>query len=502
MTTVNSNDLRITNAKMLLDSINGPAPDLDAHTYMFIGKPLPWSDPTDPTIGDTNPPVYRNNIQDFNNVNHQMVSLKRIFDTYAYSMIPRHTWSSGVVYDMYRHDYSYKNSAASGATDLYDAKFYVVNSNFDVYVCLFNGSSPSNRNGVVSTVEPIGTNYEAFETADGYVWMYVYSVAQSIQQYMTTNYMPIDPNYFAVPVSGEVKTIVIDSAGTNYTSSPAGLADPLPYYYCNVVGDGSGCIARVKVESGSIVKIEIVEPGADYTYAKLNFTSGNVYKSRSDLDNVVNGLNPLGDNNFNSTCIISPPGGWGYDLTRQLGGTVVGIFGDFAMDQSDFINTISFRQIGILQNFEYTAPLYENNLTLSAHYAVTFTHTNGFDFELLETIYQTVDDGGADKIAKGTLIGWDETSNVLRYIQDPNLHTDTDGKLYPFGGTNNVVGQTSGTIGYVDELNDTLDGLVFVDGHSQPEILKFTGQLLYISNIQPVQRDPNQSENIGILVHY
>lgn len=290
MTTVNSNDLRITNAKLLLDSINGPAPDVDAHTYMFIGKPLPWSDPTDPTIGDTNPPVFKNNVQEYNKVHHQMVSLKRIYDSYVYSMIPRNTWVSGVVYDMYRHDYSFKNSSSSGATDLYDSKFYVVNSNYDVYVCLFNGTSPTNKNGVVSTVEPIGANYEPFETADGYVWMYVYSVSQSIQPYMTPNYIPIYPDYFAVPVPGQVNTIVIDSSGTGYTSNPAGVSDPLPYYYCRVVGDGSGCIARVKVETDKVTKIEIVEPGVDYTYGQLNFTSGNVYKSLNDLNNGVNGF--------------------------------------------------------------------------------------------------------------------------------------------------------------------------------------------------------------------
>lgn len=502
MTTVNSNDLRITNAKMLLNSINGPAPSFDAYTYMFIGRPLPWRDPADRSIGDINPPNYNNNIEDYNSLNHQMVSLKRISDSYAYSMIPRYDWNSGVVYDMYRHDYSTKNSAASGATDLYNAKFYVVNSNFDVYVCLFNGSSPSNRNGIVSTVEPIGTNYEPFETADGYVWMHVYSIDSGIQQFITPNYIPIDPTYSTTPVPGEVKTIVIDSAGTNYTSTPAGVPNPLPYYYCNVVGDGSGCIARVKVENGSVVKIEIVEPGTNYTYAKLNFTSGNVYKSRNDLENSVNSLNPLGDNNFNSTCIISPPGGWGADLIRQLGGTIVGIFGDFAMNQSDFINNISFRQIGILQNFQYAAEIYQNNLTLSAHYAILLNHTNGFDFELLEDIYQTVVVGGSNKIAKGTLIGWDEDTKVLRYIQDPNLHTDSDGKLYSFGGSNDVVGQSSGTIGSIEISTEAVAGLIFDNGYASPEIVKFTGNLLYVSNIQPVQRNPNQTESIGIFVHY
>jgi hypothetical protein len=167
-----------------------------------------------------------------------------------------------------------------------------------------------------------------------------------------------------------------------------------------------------------------------------------------------------------------------------------------------FINEVKPKLEAVLQNFEYSDPQYKNNLTLSAHYAVTFTNTNAHEFELLETIHQNVLVDGAMKIARGTVIGWDPNTNVLRYIQDPNLHLDSDGKLYAFGETNNVVGQTSGAIGYVNTLTDTLDGLEFVDGHAQPEIQKFTGQLLYVSNIQPIQRDPEQTENIGILVYY
>jgi hypothetical protein len=107
-----------------------------------------------------------------------------------------------------------------------------------------------------------------------------------------------------------------------------------------------------------------------------------------------------------------------------------------------------------------------------------------------------------ERTAKGTVIGWDSDTRVLRYIQDPTLHTDSDGKMYTFNGTNNVVGQTSGAIGYINIVTTSLDGLSFVSGYSRPEIKKYTGELLYLSNIQPIPRDPSQSESIGILIHY
>ncbi|AEC52956.1 baseplate wedge [Synechococcus phage S-CRM01] len=502
MTTVNSNDMRINNAKRLLDSLNGPGPNFDAYTYLGIGRPLPWSDLTDPSIDDSNPPTYKNNTQDFNNFYYQLISLKRLNDVYGYTMASKYTWSSGIVYDMYRHDYSSKNSAVSGATDLYDARFYVVTSTFDVYICLYNGVTPTNTTGNVSTVEPIGNNPEPFETSDGYIWLYIYTIPQNIREFITTNHIPIDRNYTSTPTPGEINSIVIDTVGTNYTSLPAGLSDPLPYYYCRVVGDGEGCVARVQVTNGSISKIEVVEPGVNYTYAKLDFTGGNVYKSAEDLASNSNGLNPLGDGNFNSTCIISPPGGWGYDLTRQLGATTVGLFGDLDMNINDFINDITFRQVGIVQNLEFSDIEFQNNSTLSGHYAVRLESFSGPGFTLLETINQTVEINGVNKIAKGTVIGWDSSTGILRYIQDPNIHTTTDGNMYLFADSNNILGESSNTIGSVDTTSIIEEGLLFANGYATPEIKRFSGDLIYISNIQPIQRDPDQTESIAILIRY
>ena len=52
--------------------------------------------------------------------------------------IPRRNWTTGTVYDYYRHDYgnrvtggtSTQTAANSGATSLFDATFYVMSSDF------------------------------------------------------------------------------------------------------------------------------------------------------------------------------------------------------------------------------------------------------------------------------------------------------------------------------------------------------------------------------------
>lgn len=70
-------------------------------------------------------------------------------------------WTSGTTYDMYRHDITRTNtSKPSGATNLYSANYYVVNSEYKVYICLHNGSSPENPDGRPSLDEPTFVDLE------------------------------------------------------------------------------------------------------------------------------------------------------------------------------------------------------------------------------------------------------------------------------------------------------------------------------------------------------
>src|SRR6185437_493372 len=74
---------------------------------------------------------------------NEIVSLKRIQSSDVSVVIPRYEWVSGLVYDYY-DDYTPSFPAYSGATDISQAKFYVMNSQFNVYKCLSNNvNSPS-----------------------------------------------------------------------------------------------------------------------------------------------------------------------------------------------------------------------------------------------------------------------------------------------------------------------------------------------------------------------
>ena len=180
-----TDQFRIFTAKRFIKSLEGPdsaQSDLNAGSsrdrlYVFIGRPQSWdneNDPPDPT----------DSLQEFADNFSDMISLKRVLANDTIQVVRRINWippeqttgGLGYVYDMYRHDYSATKTAASGATKLYDADFYVVNSSYQTYKCIFNGTSPSDPNGKPSTVEPTGTSTSIITTADGYRWKYMYTI--------------------------------------------------------------------------------------------------------------------------------------------------------------------------------------------------------------------------------------------------------------------------------------------------------------------------------------
>ena len=503
MATVNLNDLRIKNAKNLLASLNGDGNPSTAEAYIFVGRPTAWPN-------DNNPPVPTNNFREFYNTYDQMLSLKRVTDLDAYPMLPRYKWQSGITYDIYNPNYSSQSKSFTGQTNLYDCLYFVENTNHSVYVCLDN-----NKNSA-STVEPQDAGDDAFITSDGYQWLRVYDIpALDIDDHTTENYMPIIENNVVDTVDGACYTVLIDSPGTNYTTNPGGFSNQLPYYYARIVGDGSGAVARVSITLGGISRIEVVRYGSGYTEGTLDFTANHVYGSLVDLDADINGLNPLGNGDFRSTVIIGPPGGWGTDVQRELGGTRVGLFSSLGTDATDydFTEGISFRQIGVIQNPQFNANTPVNAATLCASYAIYYENQTGEVIAIGDQIQMAVDVAGVIKTAKGTVVENDTTNMVLKYIQDPNQHKDlSDGNLYRFADIRDqsssallITSTTeSGAAGTVEPKNytGTWADMYYIEGFANPDIVRNSGLMTYLTNISPVTRSDNQTEKISLLIGY
>lgn len=498
-------------------------------SYVFIGRPMPWefdmTRPVQPGVvsGEEVPPVPDNSYREYYETSDQMLSLKRIDPNKCYHMIPRLKWESGLVYDMYRHDYTLYNRSYTNASNLYDAKFIVINQNNDVYACL------SNNDNAQSTVEPTFLNGSSNPqyTSDGYQWLFLYGLNERVlRNYATQNYMPIynddGSSLESNPLpEGSIYTVSIVSRGLGYTNSPGAVPNEVPFYFCNIVGDGTGAVCRLTILDGRVFDVRVVRPGSGYTYATVDFTPGRVYRTLSDLDARQDGLNPRGDGTFRSDVIISPPGGWGYDFASQLGGTRVGVFSSLNYNQLDFLPDTTFRQIGIIQNIDTDS----EEDTLSAHYRVKVIEdlaseeygpsTRDIDFIVGETIYQTTTlvrpDGTPHTFtAKGTVAGWNKVDNIISYIQDPKHHTDDDGVLYRFSLDAKIT--TKRELTFPNErdkvvtpdvsFNGSYISQDFVNGYAEPEFIKYTGEMIYLTNLSPIKRHSTQTERVSLIISY
>ena len=178
--------------------------------YLFVGRAKQWGSPDSPP---TNEPIdsftyHRSTYAD-------SVAFKRVDITDTSLVVPRVDWidptettgGTGRTYSMYKPDYSPAKTTANGATRLYDSNFYVMNSDFNVYKCLYNGQSPTYPRGRPSWVEPPGTSTTVIETNDSseykYRWKYMYTIdADNILKFVTTEFIPVLENSLVQAAAG------------------------------------------------------------------------------------------------------------------------------------------------------------------------------------------------------------------------------------------------------------------------------------------------------------
>ena len=213
-----------------------------------------------------------------------MISLKRVKKDDVTFVVKRYNFGANTTYDMYKPDYSSAKTTATGATSLFASTFYVMNSNYEVFKCLYNGQTPTDPSGVVAVteptkvqsisgifIEPEDPGNPGFRT-DGkrpYIWKYMYTIpTDSVLKFLSTDFLPIveETAVTTAAVNGAIDTILITDSGTNYDAGT---------YYSPIQGDGAGGIAKLVVDSGAIVEASLQAAGTNYTYGSINL--GNVF---------------------------------------------------------------------------------------------------------------------------------------------------------------------------------------------------------------------------------
>ena len=196
MAAIITNKFRINNVEQFVESFSEAA----ATTYyLFIGRSHSWA--TDDDVQgnsinegtDASPPTPNDDItSEFYNYD-DMLGAKIITSSDVSHVIPRRNWTTGTTYDMYEHNISSSNAANSGATNLFDSTFFVMNSSNAVYKVIENDGATA------STVEPTSTSNSIFETSDGYRWKYMYSLTSSeALNFMSTDFIHVSTDSICI----------------------------------------------------------------------------------------------------------------------------------------------------------------------------------------------------------------------------------------------------------------------------------------------------------------
>ena len=148
MPAVVTDQFRITNASNFIDSV------LDSNNsyYVFLGLPNPavaGFGRTNTWNGANGAPSPIDNSQYLTHYRNTSLFGKKLNSSNIRRVVKKHTWTANTRYDMYRHDYEALNNPApnSQTGSLYKTNFYVITSEFKVYICLDNGSDGDTPKG-------------------------------------------------------------------------------------------------------------------------------------------------------------------------------------------------------------------------------------------------------------------------------------------------------------------------------------------------------------------
>tara|TARA_R100001463_G_scaffold29565_4_gene67182 strand:+ start:10246 stop:11784 length:1539 start_codon:yes stop_codon:yes gene_type:complete len=512
MPAVITDQIRVLNASNFVSGISTS----DNSYYVFIGLPNATSVASD---WNTETPSPIDNFDNHDSIYDTLISAKKINSTDVLRVIKKISWTSGTIYEMYRQDYSINNlSKQTSSTSLYGANFYVMNKDYRVYECIFNGAAPANSGkGIISLQEPVHTDLQPRLESDGYIWKYLYTIKPSdIIKFDSADYIPVPDSWATntdvsdvrnAAVDGKIECVVVEDT-TSAAYQFTGVKNNVP-----IKGDGQDGLASVTFINGKPDSVQVTNGGTGYSFGTL------------DLDSVVTGAGA------SFSVIVPPPGGHGSDIYRELGANKVLIYSRIENADTtnpDFPTGNQFARIGIIENPQIHGT--SSQLTAASASGVYGLRLAGVAATSMSVavdgnITQTV---GVGSTAIGKIIGYDAVTKTLQYWQDRSLALDTSTGSKPTygyrlnkftstpgsgGNTNVIVTTTTGTstlpidTGFTG-VSTTVNSRTYYFGQSyssglaNPEIKKYSGNIIYVDNRPEVTRATNQREDIKIILEF
>ena len=530
MPAIITDQFRILNAETFVKSFTGIGTTANNY-YTFLGHPDPKRTLID-NYGDsdwpTRPPDPKDSFEQEYSYHDSMLFLKKITSNDVARVIPRNNWVVGTTYDVYKHDIDIDNGAlVSGSKTLYNSNYYVVNSEFKVYVCVDNGAEEGSEKGKKSLFEPnfVATAVgQAGTTDDGYRWKYLYTLTPSeIIKFTTDDYIPVPPNWGAgetafvkdAAVDGKIEAVIATKRGTGYQKVNESISGTHLIENVDILGNGTGGKVSIQISGGSVTQVTVPNGGSGYTKGLIRFNSNDI----TDL---------AGGSGAEFEVLIPPKGGHGHDVYRELGAFRVMVYSKYD-SESDYITGNTFSRVGIIKNpVQFTGNDLYTEQTATALGALKLKPVSGTgktsstDYALNAQISQTV---GVGQTAIGFVASWNPDTGVLRYYQPVGFVTSAyagtvGNRLFDFAGLDDggdlraIQGTSGGTTPLIPDTSmDNVSsiniggeiiqlGQTFNDGKANPEIKRYSGEIIYIDNRPPITRAKSQKEEVKVVVEF
>lgn len=346
-------------------------------------------------------------------------------------------------------------------------------------------------------------------------------------------------------VTGDDRTIYVDTA-----------FDPLPDANDEfditprvlIEGDGTGAVAIANVDetSNAISSVDIVQRGENYSFADVTILAN------TGLQDTEGGL--LTANTASVRAVMSPPGGHGSDVKKELFATRVGIGTEFANNEGNSIVVANdYRKFGIIKD-----PLFANTvLTVSTTTAFeagqTLTQENGAtatisarnvdgDTTLRITSIRgtfvvgeevTSSNTSNSSIATANVTGVDSSVTTFEQLYKYNVtiidngdgtgfseddlvtqqETDATGIVYAVETSNgattisltNVKGHFSisdSAAGTTKTFRNNVGAEAELTGEVFPDLLENSGDIIYLENTSAITRADDQTEKIKLILEF
>ncbi len=395
-------------------------------------------------------------------------------------------------------------------------------NNYNSYANGFFQEIAVNGNNTVLTIEPTSSANTDFYRGSA---VKIVQGPGSGQQRTITEYV----------VAGGQKRVVLDRA---YTVMPTLSSKYEITPRVAIDGDGFDCHARALINpsTNTISYIEVSNTGFGYSYANATV--------------VGNSGIIIGNTGFEEAqlrVVLGPPKGFGGDVPKTLLCDTVGISSTFANTELGTIPTDNkIRQIGLLKN-----PLFANvelaitNIagtfvdgenvvdgTTGASGVVTFYSEASALIRLADVMgvfeANNVVTGGTSNATATTstvsISGFDKTFDTFDQRLRMNITLNTPQE---FAENDKILQRQTFANAYIESANTTIVGVTKIRGTFNisdinddfsitgtngasanvnaivyPDLKKNSGEILYVENVEPIQRSPTTSETIKLNVSF